>query len=154
MTQTAGVNSTTTTQPTTGTTPVNPGSQLGKDDFLKLLVAQLANQDPSNPTDSTQWMAQLAQYSSLEQMTNVASSVGKLASSSALTQGVDLIGKKLTWTRADGSTGMGVVDGMTIQNGAPVLDVNGEGVTADTITSVSAAPSASGTQTSTTPTTP
>ena len=48
------------------------GSQtLGKDDFLKLLVTQLQNQDPMNPTDSTAFVAQLAQFSSLEQMSNV-----------------------------------------------------------------------------------
>ncbi len=50
----------------------SPGSQtLGKDDFLKLLVTQLQNQDPMNPTDSTAFVAQLAQFSSLEQLSNV-----------------------------------------------------------------------------------
>lgn len=45
--------------------------ELGKEDFLKLLVTQLANQDPLNPSDPTEFTAQLAQYSSLEQLSNI-----------------------------------------------------------------------------------
>jgi flagellar basal-body rod modification protein FlgD len=152
VTQTSAVGTTTqTTTQTSDATAVNPGSELGKDDFLKLLVTQLQNQDPTNPTDSSTWMAQLAQYSSLEQETNVAESVGQLVTSSAQTQGVDLLGHQLTWTRADGSTGIGVADGMTIQDGSPVLDVNGEDVTLDEVTSVApASTDVSSPQTSTT----
>lgn len=51
--------------------PGNPGGQLGKDEFLKMLVAQLQNQDPLNPMNGDQMAAQLAQFSSLEQLTNI-----------------------------------------------------------------------------------
>jgi flagellar basal-body rod modification protein FlgD len=59
--------------PTTATSPsVGAGqSALGKDDFLNLLVTQLKNQDPLNPQDSTAFVAQLAQFSSLESMQNI-----------------------------------------------------------------------------------
>lgn len=54
------------------------GSVVGKDDFLKLLVTQLQNQDPLNPMDSTEFTAQLAQFTSLEQMTNMNESLKSL----------------------------------------------------------------------------
>ena len=49
----------------------NSSTMLGKDDFLTLLLTQLQNQDPLNPTDSVEYTAQLAQFSSLEQLSNV-----------------------------------------------------------------------------------
>ena len=69
------------TIPMIGSTAANSGAttsaaaktMLGKDDFMKLLVAQMQHQDPLNPSDSSQMAAQLAQFSSLEQLTNISS---------------------------------------------------------------------------------
>ena len=71
-------------------------SVLGKDDFLNLLVAQLQNQDPLKPMESTEFTAQLAQFSSLEQLYNVNDNLGNLESSQAAmhnNQAVSMIGK-------------------------------------------------------------
>lgn len=81
---------------------------LGKEDFLKLLVTQLANQDPLNPTDSTEFVAQLAQFSSLEQLANMREGMDTLAivqTAGTSAQMVSFIGKTvkvsdqaLAWT--------------------------------------------------------
>ena len=60
-------------------TKTKPDSLTSKDTFLKLLVAQLKNQDPTSPTDSTQFVGQLTQYSELEQLIGINGSVQKLA---------------------------------------------------------------------------
>ena len=64
----------------------------GKDEFLKLLVTQLQNQDPMSPMDDTDFMAQMAQFSSLEQMTNLVTATETMGFSSQVTQSVSLIG--------------------------------------------------------------
>ncbi len=57
-----------------------PNQVLGKDDFLKLMITQLQHQDPLNPQDNTEQLAQQAEFSSLEQMQNLNTSMEKLIS--------------------------------------------------------------------------
>jgi len=71
---------------------------MGKDDFLKLLVTQMQNQDPLNPMDNTQFVAQLAQFTSLEELHNISSGMENLAVaqySQSSSQAVNLIGKDI-----------------------------------------------------------
>lgn len=84
-----------------GTTQLNSSQQavLGKDDFLNLLITQLQYQDPLNPADSTEFTAQLAQFSSLEQLDNVNTNLEQLQNFQASTnnsQAVSLLGKDIT----------------------------------------------------------
>jgi flagellar basal-body rod modification protein FlgD len=69
-------------------------TSLGKDDFLKLLLAQMQNQDPLNPADETQFVAELAQFSSLEQMSEMNTNLDNLVTSNAAT--TDSINKAMT----------------------------------------------------------
>ncbi|MFQ5481778.1 MAG: flagellar hook assembly protein FlgD [Nitrospinaceae bacterium] len=86
--------------PATGAsqTPASAQQSLGKDDFLQLLVAQLSAQDPLNPLDSQDFSAQLAQFSSLEQITNVNNTLKEIkVSQEAMTSTslINLIGKEV-----------------------------------------------------------
>ena len=67
------------------------GNQLGEQDFLKLLVTQLTNQDPTQPQDQSQMLAQLAQFSTVEGVNNLATSQSKVQASSLLGKTVDAI---------------------------------------------------------------
>jgi flagellar basal-body rod modification protein FlgD len=65
---------------TAATTQTSSSQSLNKDDFLRLLMAQLRNQDPMNPVNNTEFVAQTAQFSSLEQLQNINTTLGGLAS--------------------------------------------------------------------------
>ncbi|QAY65604.1 flagellar hook assembly protein FlgD [Paenibacillus protaetiae] len=71
------------------------GSELGKDAFLQLLVEQLKNQDPMNPMDNTQYIAQLTQFTSVEQLMNISTKLDSL--SMDLGSASTLIGKTIGW---------------------------------------------------------
>ncbi|MFC4409213.1 flagellar hook assembly protein FlgD [Chungangia koreensis] len=75
-------------------------SVLGKDDFMKLLITQLQNQDPTNPMKDTEFIAQMAQFSSLEQMTNMGKAFEKFAEGQQqmqLIQYNSFVGKTINW---------------------------------------------------------
>ncbi|CAI2716892.1 flagellar hook assembly protein FlgD [Nitrospina watsonii] len=80
------------------TAPTSAQNTLGKDDFMKLMIAQLSNQNPLNPMDGQEFSAQLAQFSALEQMTNVNTNIQKLIDSQqAATNSsmINMIGKQV-----------------------------------------------------------
>jgi flagellar basal-body rod modification protein FlgD len=116
---TTGVYNNTSTTNTNSTTTTNKtGSQsLGKDEFLKLLVAQLQNQDPLSPMNDTEFIAQMAQFSSLEQSMN-------LARTMATMQATGLIGAEVYWTDDYGVAYAGTVKSVSIVNGEPQLQIN------------------------------
>jgi flagellar basal-body rod modification protein FlgD len=96
------------------------GDDLGKDDFLKLLVAQLTHQDPTSPMDDTQFITQLAQYSGLEQQMNMNKNLETLiASNNAATaaNAVGLIGTVVGYTGEDGQLKTGLVTFLDIVGG-------------------------------------
>lgn len=86
---------------------VRSGDSLGKDDFLKLLLIQLQNQDPSNPVDDREFIAQMATFSSLEQMTNMNKTLETFVQSQSkqtLLQYSELINKEVTYELGDSTS--------------------------------------------------
>ncbi len=104
-------------------------SILGKDDFLKLLIGQMQNQDPLNPTDGAQYMAQMTQFSILEQITNLGQTMAAASSNEYDQNAIALIGKQISYLRLDGRelrTFTGTVESVTFSNQGPKLKVSGE----------------------------
>lgn len=100
---------------------------LGKDDFLLLLVAQLKNQDPMSPVGDKEFIAQLAQFNSLEQMQNLNSKFMEMIQWQQLSQSSSLIGKKIDAIGSDGTTS-GMVSEVRITAAGPVLKVDGKDI--------------------------
>jgi flagellar basal-body rod modification protein FlgD len=119
---TSGIFGTAGSTATSGTSTTS-----GSDDknmFLQLLVAQMRYQDPMNPTDSSQFLAQSAQFTSLEKMQDVADHTASLFSAQVAFGASGLIGKTVTWTDpTDGSAKSGAVSGVTFGADGPVLSV-------------------------------
>ena len=97
--------------------------QLGKDDFLKLLITQLTNQDPTSPMEDTQFISQMAQFSSLEQMTNMNESFNKMVGVINSSQAATTLGKTVELDIGD-STTRGVVEATSF-GANPQVMVNG-----------------------------
>jgi len=101
-----------------------PGGELDKEAFLQLLVAQMQYQDPLEPTDNTQYISQLASFSSLEQMQNMSASLGTMSTASELQRATALIGNYVTVTD-QGSNITGKVDAIEIKDGEAYLSIKG-----------------------------
>ncbi len=104
---------------------------LGKDDFLKMLVTQLRYQDPLQPMEDKEFIAQMAQFSSLEQMQNMNTAM-------ITTQATNLIGKEIHWLDDQGTEKSGVVTAVTTFEGVSKLMVGDVSVGMDKVFKVSA----------------
>jgi len=110
MTTVSGVNNTTTSS-NSGTSATNSVGDLDYNAFLKLLIAQLKNQDPTKPMDSTQFVAQLATFSQVEQNIATNTKLDSMLAAQSLTMADNYIGR--TISTSDGSIS-GVVSSVTI----------------------------------------
>jgi len=113
-------------------------SQLGKDAFLKLLVAQLKYQDPSKPADSTTFLAQTAQFTSVEKLEELAKSQVNMLSAQLSMSAANLVGKTVTYTGLDGKDAVGVVQAASIAGSSPTVRVGNTDVPLSSVKEVQA----------------
>ncbi len=106
---------------TPGAAPAVPKGD--KEMFLQLLVAQLRYQDPSNPTDSSQFLAQSAQFTALEKMQSVVDKTQELLSAQMAFGASGLVGRTVAWNDEAGMRQTGLVNGVTFGSTGPVLSV-------------------------------
>ena len=118
---------------TSGTTKSKTNNELGKDDFLQLLVTQLQHQDPLAPMEDKDFIAQMAQFTSLEQMKNMNNAV-------QITQATSYIGKQVTWADSQGTEQTGIVTAIRIVNSEPKVMIGAEAIELKKIMSVTDAP--------------
>ncbi|MCU7727136.1 flagellar hook capping protein [Actinoplanes sp. KI2] len=129
------------TSPISGATGATPSTSIAdkskelgdKDTFLKLLVAQLKYQDPSNPADSTQFLAQTAQFTQVEKLADIAD----LLKSQRLTQVSGLVGNSVTYMDENGVSQSGVVSAAKLNGDSePILRIGNTDVQLSKVTEV------------------
>jgi flagellar basal-body rod modification protein FlgD len=125
---------------TDGTTTVAKKTMLGQDDFLKLLAVQFQQQDPMKPMEDTAFIAQMAQFTALDQTKSMLTQMTQLGSSQGLATANSYLGRQVTLTDANDQTITGLVGAVQVTNGTPQLIVNGTAYPVSSVTRVEPAP--------------
>jgi flagellar basal-body rod modification protein FlgD len=118
-----------TLPPSTSATPpitVLPTQALGQNDFLKLLVTQLTSQDPLNPQTDTQFIAQMAQFTSLEQTKTMTADIAQMQAGQQMSQAQSLLGRTVQISTGKDTSVTGQVQTIQMVDGTPKLNVNGQ----------------------------
>ncbi|GAB6280731.1 MAG: flagellar hook assembly protein FlgD [Thermovirga sp.] len=132
-----GMVSDSTSSASTSTEKAAENSILGKDSFLKILVAQMSNQDPLEPLDSAEFIAQMAQFAEVEQTTNLNDKLENLGEYLRFSA-ASLVGSNVTFTDSDGEEKDDTVQSVIFEDESIMVKVaSGEEVSIDRISHVS-----------------
>ena len=121
---------------------------LGADDFMKLLTTQLTSQDPMNPMKDTEFISQMANFTSLEQMRTLSKSFETFTSDQKMSAAPAFLGRNVTVKDATGDV-TGLVDSITLKNGKPAIVINGKSYDTNLITGIAMPPPAAAPNTTT-----
>ncbi len=141
MATTSAIGSSTATGTTSSDTASRlPIQTLNQNDFLKLLTTQMSAQDPMNPKSNIDFTAQLAQFSSLQQTQTMAKDIADLKTQQQFLQAGSIIGSTVSLQTNANTVQSGVVSGMQVVSGIPMLLVNGQQFDLSQVLSVSPTP--------------
>ncbi|RUS46370.1 flagellar hook capping FlgD N-terminal domain-containing protein [Cohnella sp. AR92] len=114
------------------------GSTLGKDEFLRILITQLQNQDPMQPMEDKEFISQMAQFSALEQTMNMATQIQALRNAPGMV--ANMLGMNVTWNETDnrGNTveKSGIVDSIVSKDGLSYARIGAAEIKVDEVTSI------------------
>ncbi|HWQ62504.1 MAG TPA: flagellar hook capping FlgD N-terminal domain-containing protein [Negativicutes bacterium] len=129
----SSLTSSTSTTSTASTSSTTSNSSLDFEDWINLLATELQYQDPSDPVNSTEYVAQMAELSSLSQMENIYSAINNV-------EAYSMIGKSVTYQTTDSSgdtsQATGTVDSVVLSGGNTYLSIGGTKVSLDSVVSV------------------
>jgi flagellar basal-body rod modification protein FlgD len=129
----------------------SPQNTLTTQDFLQLLSTQLQNQDPLQPMDNTAYLAQMAQFTSLQQVNTLSTTISQMSGNEQNLAASTYLGRTVTMNNGNSGTVSGQVTAIDFSGTTPTLQINGTYYPLTSLLSVSSAPAAS-TAANTTPT--
>jgi flagellar basal-body rod modification protein FlgD len=133
-----------------GTASTSTLNGVNSDTFLKLLISQLENQDPDNPTDPTQFLSETADFEEVQQLSALSTDMTSLVSAQQSSAATSMLGQQVAGTDASGNPVSGIVTGVQLTSSGPVLTVGNDSVPFSGVTAVTIPGSTSSTGTSTT----
>jgi flagellar basal-body rod modification protein FlgD len=114
-----------------------PKNQLGQDDFLNLLVTKMKDQDPMNPQADTDFIAQMAQFSSLEQSKTMSADMASLKAQQEILTANGLIGRNVAVSDGTNLVAQGMVTSVNANAGSPQVVINGNPYSLDSVSLIS-----------------
>lgn len=119
---------------------VNQGSKnsLSEADFMKLLITQLRNQDPTKPLEDKEFITQMTQLTSLKQLNEMITTMQTFSKELAFTRTLGLVNKWVVYEKSDGVMAQGLVESIRVKNGQTFLNVNNEEVALEQVSEIAA----------------
>jgi flagellar basal-body rod modification protein FlgD len=129
------------------TTAKSPDDQFGKDTFLKLLVAQLKYQNPLQPQDGSEFLAQTAQFTMVEKLSSLESESKSSLAANQMLAATSMIGHEVKYKDNDGNDQTGVVTSVKVTSNGPLMHIGDNDISYNAIEEVHSIPTTPSTTT-------